>query len=51
MNNLLIDIRPYDERLFGFGQLINWALISAWARLAKLVRCFVEVNFSPVLRT
>ena len=49
MNNHLIDIRLYDERFFDFRQLINLALTSAWARFAKLVRCFVEVNFSPVL--
>ena len=49
MNNYLIDIRPYDERFFGFRQLINWALKSEWAYFAKLAWCFMEVNFSPVL--
>ena len=38
----------FHARFFDFRQLINLALTSAWARFAKLVRCFVEVNFSPV---
>ena len=49
LNNHLIDIRPYDERFFGFRQLVNWALTAGWARFAKLDRCFMEVNFSKVL--
>ena len=49
MNNHLIDIRPYDERFFGFRQLINWALKAGWACFAKLAWCFMEVNFSPIL--
>ena len=49
MNNHLIDIRPYDEHFFGSRQLINWALKAGWACFAKLARCFMEVNFSPVL--
>ena len=47
MNDHLIDIRPYDERFFGFRQLINWALKAGWACFAKLAWCFMGDEFQP----
>ena len=42
-------MRPYDEHFLGFRQLIKRVLTSVWARFAKLARCELQVNFSPVL--
>ena len=50
MNDHLIDIQPYNERFFGFKQLINWALKAGWACFVKLAYFFMEMNFSPLLQ-